>query len=300
MTEPTETLLESLHAFLAKSLGESMRRRTLTRVVVGLSFTAVELDNGASGLCATMLRSPGPLPGCGTGPGASATEGRSRTGPEPGQFAGLPVTRLFEGGILRPSGVPGIHRVVAIATLNALVDMLPQNGHPPGLQSPAENRDAFDLLDLKPRDSVVMVGGFNGYIDRLQARGQPFWILELDPEVIRPDARSLYVPASRAEKVMHQASVAIITGTTLINDSLDGLLAFARPDLRIAVVGPTTPLVPHIFARRGVSVLGGVRVRAVDPLMTVLTEGGGTRFFFDSLVDRVGFRTTPHFELAGA
>jgi Putative heavy-metal chelation len=56
---------------------------------------------------------------------------------------------------------------------------------------------------------------------------------------------------------MPSADVVLITGTTLLNDTLENLLALCRPDARQVVVGPTVGLLPDAFLRRGVDVLGG-------------------------------------------
>ena len=48
----------------------------------------------------------------------------------------------------------------------------------------------------------------------------------------------------------------------------------------MVLVGPTVGLVPDAFLRRGVNVLGGVRVTAPDAFLNVLTEGGSGHHFF--------------------
>ena len=42
----------------------------------------------------------------------------------------------------------------------------------------------------------------------------------------------------------------------------------------MVMVGPTVGLLPDAFLRRGVDVLGGVRVTAPDAFLDVLAEGG--------------------------
>jgi uncharacterized protein (DUF4213/DUF364 family) len=45
----------------------------------------------------------------------------------------------------------------------------------------------------------------------------------------------------------------------LINHTLDGLLAFCRPDATVMVLGPSTPLSPVLFDH-GATILSGARV----------------------------------------
>jgi uncharacterized protein len=79
----------------------------------------------------------------------------------------------------------------------------------------------------------------------------------------------------------------LITGTTLLNDTLENLLARCRPDTRVVMVGPTVGLMPDAFLRRGVDILGGVRVTAPDAFLDVLAEGGSGYHFFGRSAEKV-------------
>jgi len=79
----------------------------------------------------------------------------------------------------------------------------------------------------------------------------------------------------------------LITGTTLLNDTLEDLLLLCRPDARVVVVGPTVGLLPDAFLRRGVDILGGVRVTAPDRFLDTLSEGGSGHHFFGQSAERV-------------
>jgi uncharacterized protein (DUF4213/DUF364 family) len=71
----------------------------------------------------------------------------------------------------------------------------------------------------------------------------------------------------------------LITGTTLINDTLEGLLAAAKPAARVTMVGPTVSLLPDAFLRRGASILGTVRITEPDEFLETLAEGGSGYHF---------------------
>jgi uncharacterized protein (DUF4213/DUF364 family) len=83
------------------------------------------------------------------------------------------------------------------------------------------------------------------------------------------------------------ADVLIITGVTLLNHTLQPILAAARPDAEIAVIGPTASLLPDALFARGVRVMGGVRVKKPDELLDVLAAGGSGYHFFDKLAPRM-------------
>jgi hypothetical protein len=94
-------------------------------------------------------------------------------------------------------------------------------------------------------------------------------------------------PASEAGSVVPDADVVLITGTTLLNNTLEKLLALCQPKARVVLVGPTVGLLPDAFLRRGVDVLGGVRVTAPDAFLDVLMEGGSAYHFFGRSAEKV-------------
>lgn len=79
----------------------------------------------------------------------------------------------------------------------------------------------------------------------------------------------------------------VITGTTLINDTLEGLLALAKPGAQIIVVGPTASMLPDAFFRRGIKILGGVIGTRADELLDIIGEAGSGYHFFGKSAERV-------------
>ncbi|MFQ6118241.1 MAG: Rossmann-like domain-containing protein [Candidatus Bipolaricaulia bacterium] len=93
-------------------------------------------------------------------------------------------------------------------------------------------------------------------------------------------------PDWAAELLLPQCDIAIITGTTVINKSIDHLLSLCRGE--IAIAGPTTPL-STVFANYGVSYLFGMKSRDADKVLKIISEGGGTRRL-GSAVSKVALR----------
>jgi uncharacterized protein (DUF4213/DUF364 family) len=71
--------------------------------------------------------------------------------------------------------------------------------------------------------------------------------------------------------VLPRADVVGITGSTLTNGTLEGVLALCRPDAFVVLIGPSTPLSPILF-NYGVDVLCGTLVD--DPLRVVQQLSG--------------------------
>jgi len=124
--------------------------------------------------------------------------------------------------------------------MNALADMCWQRRVTTGVDLHT-GVDAYDAARIQPGEHVVVVGAFVPFLKALKRTGQHFTVLEMDPATLKPDELAYYRPADEAASVVELADVLLITGTTLQNDSLEGLLALCRPTARVVVVGPTPP-----------------------------------------------------------
>jgi uncharacterized protein (DUF4213/DUF364 family) len=153
--------------------------------------------------------------------------------------------------------------------------------------------DPIDALCLPKGAFVVVVGALVPYLSLLKKRGEPFCVLEKDPATLKRDELQFYAPAERAADMIPRADILIATGTTLINGTLEGLLALARPGAEIVVVGPTASMLPEAFFRRGVRIVGGVRVNDADALLDVLSEGGSGYHFFGTTAEKVAMIAEP-------
>ena len=271
-----DSLLADLRAQVRDRLGSAARALTVQRAVLGIFFTGVKLSNGAGGLCATPVKGM---------PEAVCCPSSARAMPIPGRIAGRPVAEVLED-LHRPQD---LRRALAIATLNALAETLwLRDGPPAGTEVLAG--DAFDALGLQPGERVVLVGAFPPYLRALRQRQQPFHVLEMDPSALKPEELPFYVPAERAGDVVPHADVLVTTGTTLLNDTLDGLLRQLHPGARAAVIGPTATLLAEPYRSRGVTVVGGTRVREADELLEMLAQGGSGHHLFGKSVERVTLR----------
>ena len=202
--------------------------------------------------------------------------------PFPGKLRGRPALDLAKEAL----GDHGIRRAVGIAAMNALADTCwHRRPHPE-----TELRlgiDAFDATEIRPGDKVVVVGAFVPFLRELKRRRQPFLVLEQDPATLKAEELPFFRPAEQARAVVPEADVLLITGTTLINDTLEELLSFAKPAARVTMVGPTVSLLPDAFLRRGADILGTVRITAPDEFLETLAEGGSGYHFLGRSAQKV-------------
>lgn len=246
------------------------------RVVLGVFFTGVKLTNGHAGVCYTPIKDV---------PEAVCCPSSAATTPASGRLRGRGALQVAEEGL---AGGP-LRRAVGIAALNALSDTY-WSTRDSGRYSILTAVDPIDDLTLADDAHVVVVGALVPYLRTLKRRGRPFCVLEQDPTTLKPDELPFYQPAERAPDVVPTADVLITTGTTLINGTLDGLLALARADADITVVGPTASMLPDPLFRRGVGSMGGVRVTDPDALLDTLAEGGSGYHFFDKTAQKITLR----------
>lgn len=246
-------------------LGPDLDDLTVDRAVIGLFFTGVRLSNGIAGACATPIK---------TIPEAVCCPTSAMVMPFPGKLRGRAARDLA----MEALGENGIRRAVGIAAMNALADTCWRR-RPHQETELRLGVDAFDATEIHSGDNVVVVGAFVPFLRELKRRRQPFLVLEQDPATLKPDELPFFRPAEQAAEIVPEADVLLITGTTLINDTLEDLLSLANPAARVTMVGPTVGMLPDAFLRRGADVLGTVRITAPEEFLDILAEGGSGYHF---------------------
>jgi len=71
--------------------------------------------------------------------------------------------------------------------------------------------------------------------------------------------------------------VAIITSTSIINGTCNGLLQALKRNRAAVMLGPSTPMSPEAFAGTRITQLSGSYVLDKARIQTIVSEGGGTR-----------------------
>jgi uncharacterized protein (DUF4213/DUF364 family) len=266
-------ILDEAAEIARESLGELAASLRIERVAVGLFFTGVKLSNNAAGICYTPVKEIPQAVCC------PSSAGRI--------FDPVRIKGTAAESILRSlNSTEPIKTAVAIATLNALSATCWESGLK-GRYTITEGMDAQDAVRMPPETSVAVIGAFVPTLRALKRRGGTWWVMEQDPQTLREDEMSHFVPADESESVIRTADVLIVTGVTLINRTLEPILDAAKPGAEIAVMGPTASLLPEPLFDRGVRIVGGVWVKKPDELLDVLAAGGSGYHFFDDLATRI-------------
>jgi len=267
------SILREIADDVRAKLGTRLDSLTVERAVMGLFFTGVKLSDGSGGICATLNKDV---------PDAVCCPSSSAQIHPPGKIRGRKAIDFLDDLAARSP----LRRILAIAVLSALCQAARKLAPPAGY-AVRRGVDALDAVQVARDAHVVIVGAFVPVIKVMKARGQSFRILEKDPATLKADEMPFYAPAEQAPVEVPKADVLFITGTTLINDTLEPILAAAKPGAKIVVVGPTASLSPEPFFRRGVSLVGGVDVTNPDLLLDLLAEGGSGYHFFGKAADRI-------------
>lgn len=234
--------------------------KVIQELRVGINYTAAMLDGDCCGMAYSFHQELDYFQGILRGAG-------SLKGQQAKQLIPLAAsTNLLES-------------VVGVAVLNAVVNSRTV------LESNSSLREGKGLewLGLKPQDTVGMVGHFGPLVPRVKQQVKEIFILErrsMEGEGIFPDWA--------APRILPQCDVVILTGTTVINKTIDLLLPYCTAARQIAILGPSTPLVPSVFWPLGVTVLAGMEVLDGPAVIRVISEGGGARSC-NNYLQAVGF-----------
>jgi uncharacterized protein (DUF4213/DUF364 family) len=149
---------------------------------------------------------------------------------------------------------------VGIAAINALL---------PRYEERWTDLNAEEVLVQYGRGKHVALVGHFPFIPRLRQEVGTLWVLEQEP-------RGEDLPANFAARVLPQADVIALTGTTLINHTFEELMALRRPEAVVLVLGPSTPLSPLLF-EHGVHFLSGAVVEDVEAALRAVSQGANFR-----------------------
>lgn len=148
---------------------------------------------------------------------------------------------------------------IGVAALNSLLDVDERQ---------AVEINAAEVLAEHGRGKNIAIVGHFPFIPKLRQVAGQVWVIEQRP------VEGEY-PAAAAADLIPLADVVALTGSALINHTLDGLLRLCRPEALVMVLGPSTPLSPVLFAH-GATIISGVQV--VDEAAVLRTVGQGAIF----------------------
>lgn len=221
-------ILENIY----KSAYRRLRGKKIKDVRIGLGLMAVELDDGSIGVTYVLRDEIGD---CCT------------VFPHKGNLIGTPAMQVakwaVEGG-----------DVLAVAMGMAVMNSVAEYDKLEQIES-SEDADAVFSVDIKPSDTVGVIGFIGPVVAGLRGKVKKIYIFERGedvPQGVRPE--------SDEPKLLPKCKVVFISSTSLINGTLESsVLKYCTGARDIVMVGASTPMYPEAFKGSGVTVLAGTQ-----------------------------------------
>ena len=266
-------LLEETTKIIREYFGERLENMVVERAVFGLFFSGGKISTGHGGLCFTPVKEIPEAVCCPSSAKAMPLSGKLR-----GRSVKDYLDDLSHANILR--------KTLAIATLNALSACYWEENK--DLDYKIEmDIDSFDVMKIPQGKKSVVIGALVPMLKKLLAADADFKVLEMDSCTLKGKELDHFAPSKDAGVYLPHADLDVITGVTILNDTLPDLLAMCKPGADILVTGPTAGMLPDAFFKRGVTVMGGILVTKPDELLDIISEGGSGYHFFGKSAERI-------------
>lgn len=212
-------------------------------VRIGLGYVGVMLEGNRMGLAAVLRHE--------LTPGCSVFD-------EAGVLAGSKASALLKRLV---DGKNPLEKALGLATANAII-------HPAATTE--EEQDTIELINLMSTDKVTMIGLFRPLVPRIKETGAALSIIERNAALMEVADQKV------REKVLKECTVAIITATSILNNTVEEVLNGLGSPRHVVVLGPSTPMCGEVFKGTPVNHLGGSALLDTGKIMQIISEGGGT------------------------
>jgi len=145
---------------------------------------------------------------------------------------------------------------IGLAAVNSIIES------DPGMQIPLDATLLVTKLSLSK--NVTVVGHFP-FIPKVKGAASQCWVLEQNPI---PGEFS----TDNAKDIIPQSDLIVISGSTLINHTLEELLALCRKEALVMLIGPSTPLSALLFEFK-IGILSGILVEDERQVRKSVSQG---------------------------
>ncbi|MBN2488441.1 MAG: hypothetical protein JXA98_05375 [Methanosarcinaceae archaeon] len=260
-------IIQALLDQLENELGDSLSNVRVEDVRIGLAYTGVKLTGGYGGVACTPTYDLFENPLCPVCPVLHNS----------GKIAGITATE----GLQLSLSDNMLDAAVGVAVINAVSQMAFE------LRPEKYIFSSVDVLDfIRSDDKVSMVGYFKPLIPRILKKTGNFLVVE-KKEVFDESVR--IVPEDMSPTVLPGSDIIIISGSTLVNKTIDDLLKYKGNARDVVLLGPTASMVPKPLFEKGVTAVMGVRINDADKMLKIISEAGGTKDLHASCAEKKSF-----------
>ena len=261
-------ILEKTYALLKTRYKNQIENLTISDVRIGVFLSAVLLSDGSCGVSSSVTDSH------------SFCDKKNRDFGDfsPSKIKGQNVITLLE-----TNKKSNTIDTLKIAVLNAISSKLLTTAD----YRIIENCDPIDLIELDSNKTITVVGGFQTYIQRISETNNKLYVLELNENALSEEQKQFYIPAEQYANILPASDIVIITGLTLVNNTIEGLLSSISPKTQVVVTGPSSSIIPDILFENGVSIIGATRITNPDLCFQVVGEGGAGYHLFEYCAQKI-------------
>ena len=209
-------------------------------------FMAISLEGGATGISFVLL------------PDEKMEE---YTALQPQAF----VEKNPRGFALEFGNDDPIKEMISLASINAICQHVMRETN----FAVDSATDSLGLLSVSAGDRVGMVGLFIGLIKTIKKAGAELVVIEKKDQLIQKFPN---LPITLDATKLSTCNKILCTSTTILNNSLDEILAHCSSDAFVSIIGPTAGYFPDPLFARGVDVVGGRVVKNGALFLQLLAE----------------------------
>ena len=173
------------------------------------------------------------------------------------EFEGVGVEEFIE----RANSLNIAERTIGLATINAISQYYFD-------LSRASKEDVVDVIVRENVKSVGIVGNISPIAKTLKERGYDVYVFERNPRLMTDETLS----DTFEYRLLPKMDAVLISGTTLINDTIDLILERSKNAKLKVLVGPTAQALPEFFEGY-LTHVASVKVFDIDSVLTGLKLG---------------------------
>jgi uncharacterized protein len=255
-------IIDQTYALLKSTYKDQIEKLIISDVRIGINLTAVRLSDGSVGTSSTITDNQ---PFC------------SKSNRDFSDFTPLKIRGQKVSDFLETTKVTTILASLRIAVLNAISSKIISSGN----YMIIEDCDPVQLVDLSSRKTITIVGAFHSYIRKISDTPNKLYVLEKNKDSLATEYKKFFIDSEDYKTILPDSDIIIITGQTLVNNSIDYLLQAISPGAVVIVTGPSGSIIPDILFENGVSIIGASRITKPDILFDVVSDGGTGYHLFE-------------------
>lgn len=233
---------------IIKSAESILKTKKVRDVVIGLELMAIELDDNSIGLSYVLT---------------DRLQGKCKTLPETGKLKGISAFQLAMWALNREND---IRSGLGIAVLNSV-------SHHFYDSNTVDQIDAAKVFAFKKTDTVGFVGLIAPIVNRIKPQVKEVIVFDKGKEGFQ---EGIY-PWKKQSEILPKCDIIYISGSTLINHSIDELLHYCHSVRQVIVTGLSTCLYPEAFCKTPVTYLAGMSWNPENKILLFnkISQAGG-------------------------